>query len=140
MTEKTGRAESGTASGKTSVAAKGAAAQPSQERAAHVLAGDKVGVEAADDFARAKGLQSSFRYDAATGTIHVLKWSFATPKSRRPRIALGIALVIGGLLGFLPILGYWMVPIGLLVLSRDFAFIRRWRRSLALYWGRRRQR
>ena len=41
---------------------------------------------------------------------------------------LGVILVIGGLLGFLPILGFWMLPLGLIVLSIDFALVRRWRR------------
>src|SRR3954462_1824571 len=41
------------------------------------------------------------------------------PQSRGLRIGLGIALVLGGIVGFLPILGFWMVPLGLLVLSVD---------------------
>jgi hypothetical protein len=40
------------------------------------------------------------------------------------RIPLGIALVAGGLLGFLPILGYWMVPVGLILLAKDIPFLR----------------
>jgi len=28
------------------------------------------------------------------------------------RKTVGILLVIGGLLGFLPVLGYWMIPVG----------------------------
>ena len=41
------------------------------------------------------------------------------PQSRALRIALGGALVLGGVVGFLPILGFWMVPLGLFVLSVD---------------------
>lgn len=52
------------------------------------------------------------------------------------RIGLGIALVSGGLLGFLPILGFWMIPLGLLVLSADIALVRRWRRVLQVRWER----
>ena len=33
------------------------------------------------------------------------------PRSRVGRIATGSALVVGGTLGFLPILGFWMVPL-----------------------------
>jgi hypothetical protein len=33
------------------------------------------------------------------------------------RVAFGVVLIIGGVLGFLPILGFWMVPLGLVVLS-----------------------
>ena len=60
------------------------------------------------------------------------------PQSRRWRIGLGLALVLGGLLGFLPILGFWMVPLGLFVLSVDLPPIRRGRRWLSVWWGRRR--
>lgn len=35
------------------------------------------------------------------------------------RIPLAVLLVLGGLLGFLPILGFWMVPLGLLLLAVD---------------------
>ena len=38
--------------------------------------------------------------------------SMALPASRIARMAIGVALVIGGLAGFLPILGFWMIPLG----------------------------
>ena len=53
------------------------------------------------------------------------------------RIALGVALILGGFLGFLPVLGFWMVPLGLLVLSIDLAPVRRFRRRMEIWWGRR---
>ncbi|WP_419912348.1 hypothetical protein [Hoeflea sp.] len=59
------------------------------------------------------------------------------PESRMLRMGLGILLVIGGILGFLPILGFWMIPLGLLILSHDIPMVRRWRRRLALRFGRR---
>ncbi len=64
----------------------------------------------------------------------------ALPRSRLLRIALGVALILGGLIGFLPILGFWMLPLGLLVLSYDLPFARRWRRRLVVWWHRRRER
>jgi hypothetical protein len=64
---------------------------------------------------------------------------FHLPGSRWMRVILGILLVIGGLLGFLPILGFWMIPVGLLILSIDIPFVRRGRRRLSVWWGRRRQ-
>ncbi|PZO74552.1 MAG: hypothetical protein DI629_18240 [Mesorhizobium amorphae] len=64
---------------------------------------------------------------------------FHLPRSRKARIAIGCGLVFGGVLGFLPILGFWMVPLGLLVLSYEFARVRRWRRRSSVWWGRRRQ-
>ncbi|MBM3491796.1 MAG: hypothetical protein FJX68_15405 [Alphaproteobacteria bacterium] len=57
---------------------------------------------------------------------------------RSARVAAGCALVVGGLLGFLPILGFWMVPLGLVVLSVDVPVVRRQRRRLEVWWGRRR--
>lgn len=62
------------------------------------------------------------------------------PGSAPIRLVLGVLLVIGGILGFLPILGFWMIPLGIIVLSVDIHFVRRWRRKLEVRWGRRRQR
>ena len=61
------------------------------------------------------------------------------PRSRLARIVLGGALVIGGIFGFLPILGFWMIPLGLVVLSVDIAWVRRRRRRLVVWWQRRRR-
>lgn len=58
------------------------------------------------------------------------------PESRNKRIAIGVALTFLGLLGFLPILGFWMVPLGLLVLSYEFALVRRYRRRGVVRWER----
>jgi hypothetical protein len=58
------------------------------------------------------------------------------PRSRLLRIAIGIALVFFGFLGFLPVLGFWMVPLGLLVLSVDIPRVRRWRRRFAVWFSR----
>jgi hypothetical protein len=59
------------------------------------------------------------------------------PRGRRQRIALGVVLIAGGLLGFLPILGFWMIPLGFAVLSVDLPWMRRRRRRLVVWWGRR---
>ena len=58
------------------------------------------------------------------------------PASRFWRIVLGVLLCIGGLFGFLPILGFWMIPLGLIVLSVDLAPARRLRRRIETAWGR----
>ena len=47
------------------------------------------------------------------------------PDARWIRIPVGILFIIGGLVGFLPILGFWMVPLGLLLLALDVPFLRR---------------
>lgn len=59
------------------------------------------------------------------------------PHNKFLRQLLGWGLVLGGLLGFLPILGFWMLPLGLVVLSVDNAFIRRRRRRMVVWWNRR---
>lgn len=45
------------------------------------------------------------------------------------RVMLGIILLIGGFLGFLPVLGFWMLPLGVVILSIDFPPVRRFRRA-----------
>lgn len=47
------------------------------------------------------------------------------PSASWLRVPLGFLLVVGGLLGFLPVLGFWMLPLGLVLLSLDFALLRR---------------
>lgn len=47
------------------------------------------------------------------------------PKSRWARIVIGVLLVIFGLVGFLPVLGFWMIPVGLTILSIDIPAVRR---------------
>lgn len=49
----------------------------------------------------------------------------------------GVLLVIGGMLGFLPVLGYWMLPLGLALLAVDWPVARRAYRRLVSWWGRR---
>ena len=38
---------------------------------------------------------------------------------RWQRVTLGVLLIVGGILGFLPVLGFWMLPLGLAVLAID---------------------
>src|SRR3954468_13715069 len=47
------------------------------------------------------------------------------PSASWVRVPLGVLLVLGGLLGFLPVLGFWMVPLGLVLLALDVALLRR---------------
>ena len=61
--------------------------------------------------------------------------SMALPASRLARMAIGVVLILGGFLGFLPILGFWMVPLGLIILSVDIPVVRRWRRQAAVWIG-----
>ena len=64
---------------------------------------------------------------------------FKAPGTPLTRTIVGIALIIGGILGFLPILGFWMLPLGVIILSVDFHPVRRFRRKVEVRWGRWRQ-
>lgn len=61
------------------------------------------------------------------------------PHSRKARLASGGSLVFLGMFGFLPILGFWMIPVGLLILSHDMPSVRRRRRQLEIWWYRRKE-
>jgi hypothetical protein len=47
------------------------------------------------------------------------------PSSRLVRIPLAFLLVVGGILSFLPILGLWMLPLGLLLIAQDVPFLQK---------------
>ena len=68
--------------------------------------------------------------------VRLFNRHFHLPQSKPIRIGLGILLVAAGFVGFLPVLGFWMVPLGLLVLSVDLPIVRRWRRQLTVWWHR----
>jgi hypothetical protein len=59
------------------------------------------------------------------------------PASRVGRIILGVVFIFFGILGFLPVVGFWMVPVGLLILSQDLAMVRRWRRRISVWYAKR---
>ena len=50
------------------------------------------------------------------------------------RFILGLILIVGGLLGFLPVLGFWMVPLGIAVVLMD---VRPFAKFLTRKFGRR---
>jgi hypothetical protein len=56
---------------------------------------------------------------ASTG---FLAW-IRKPSSRIVRIPLGILLILGGVFSFLPLLGVWMLPLGLFLLALDLPFL-----------------
>lgn len=84
--------------------------------------------------------QDAQQNESPRRVISILGRDFTMPRSRSKRVALGIGLTILGCFGFLPILGFWMIPLGLLVLSYEFALVRRYRRRGAVSWGRWRKR
>jgi len=52
------------------------------------------------------------------------------PSARWLRIPMGVLLTFGGFLGFLPIFGFWMLPIGLALLADDVSLLRSCRRRI----------
>ena len=48
------------------------------------------------------------------------------------RLLFGLVLIAGGLVGFLPVLGFWMVPLGIAVAALDVKPVVRW---LKQRWG-----
>jgi hypothetical protein len=51
-----------------------------------------------------------------------VKW-LREPSSRWVRIPAALVLICAGFVGFLPILGFWMVPLGLLLIAQDVPFL-----------------
>jgi len=60
------------------------------------------------------------------------------PSSRWVRIPSGALLVVGGVFSFLPVLGIWMLPLGLALLAEDVPALRA-SRSKVLDWVERKK-
>ena len=71
--------------------------------------------------------------------IRLGKYRLPLPGSSIVRMLIGVVLILGGFLGFLPVLGFWMIPLGLMVLSIDLPIVRRGRRRIEVWWGNRRK-
>jgi len=54
----------------------------------------------------------------------LLRW-LRHPDSRWVRVPAGLLLIAGGVVSFLPVLGIWMLPLGLLLLAIDAPFLQR---------------
>ena len=79
---------------------------------------------------------SLYSPDMAPREIDIGSWRIKLPASRIARISIGVALILAGVLGFLPVLGFWMIPLGLMVISYDIAVARKARRKLTVWWHR----
>ena len=78
-----------------------------------------------------------------TARIHIGGRIVSLPRSPFVRVAMGVALILGGLVGFLPIVGFWMIPLGLLVLAIDYPPAGRLARNILArirLWRQRRRR
>ena len=77
------------------------------------------------------------RDEARPPKIRLFGRDIALPQSRLARSAIGVLLILCGFVGFLPVLGFWMIPLGLFVLAYDFPRVRRFNRRAGI-WIRRR--
>jgi len=89
-----------------------------------------------------RGPQEEKSQESSTGKgrrphVSLAGRKFPIPRSRLARISTGSAFILFGIFGFLPILGFWMVPVGLIILSYDVAAVRLLRRRLEVWWHRR---
>jgi len=73
-----------------------------------------------------------------TPVSRAIRW-LREPSSRWIRIPAGILLIVGGIFSILPLLGLWMLPLGLLLLAQDLPFLRRVERHWVRWKRRRRQ-
>ncbi|MDD9963269.1 MAG: hypothetical protein F4X81_11975 [Gammaproteobacteria bacterium] len=67
----------------------------------------------------------AFKRNVARIAFNTLKWG----RDHVPpgvRSLIGALLMVGGVFGFLPILGFWMFPLGLAFAALDFPPARRW--------------
>ncbi|TCS32043.1 hypothetical protein EDC15_11377 [Acetobacter aceti NBRC 14818] len=53
------------------------------------------------------------------------------------RVPSGLLFCVGGVLSFLPVLGLWMLPLGLLLLAEDVSFCRRISAKIMGWFARR---
>lgn len=68
--------------------------------------------------------------------VTIMGRKFRVPDSPHLRVIAGTLFVVGGVFGFLPVLGFWMIPLGLVILSVDLPAVRRVRRRMEVYFGR----
>jgi hypothetical protein len=59
-----------------------------------------------------------------TKVSHFIRW-LRKPSSFAARLAVAILLMLGGIFSFLPVLGIWMLPLGLLLIAQDVHFLQR---------------
>ncbi len=67
--------------------------------------------------------EPSLKQRVAGWTYRTLKWG----RDHVPpiiRSVIGVLFMIGGVFGFLPVLGFWMIPLGLAFIALDLPFAR----------------
>jgi len=64
-----------------------------------------------------------FENKLPAGPARFVNW-LRRPSSRLARIPLAVLLVLGGIFSILPVLGLWMLPLGLLLFAQDVPMLR----------------
>ncbi|HEY9539483.1 MAG TPA: hypothetical protein VIS03_17960 [Kiloniellaceae bacterium] len=59
-------------------------------------------------------------------------WALQAPAPLR--WSLGLLLIVGGVLGFLPVLGFWMIPLGVMLVASGSPRVRHVAKR-AIRWG-----
>ncbi len=65
-----------------------------------------------------------FEEKLPAGPARFVGW-LRKPSSIYVRIPLAFLLIVGGIFSFLPILGLWMLPLGLLLFAQDVPFLQK---------------
>jgi hypothetical protein len=63
-----------------------------------------------------------FETKLPAGPARFVGW-LRKPSSRYVRIPIAILLILGGIFSILPVLGLWMLPLGLLLFAQDVPFL-----------------
>jgi hypothetical protein len=58
------------------------------------------------------------------GVSQFIRW-LRLPSSFAVRLIIAILLILGGIFSFLPVLGFWMLPLGLLLVAQDVPLLQR---------------
>jgi len=69
---------------------------------------------------------------APDSLTRAIRW-MRRPQARIVRLPLGLLCIVGSFLWFLPVLGLWFLPLGLLLIAQDVPFLRRPVGRMTLY-------
>ncbi len=56
--------------------------------------------------------------------VRAIRW-LREPSSFPVRLVVALLLILGGIFSFLPVLGLWMLPLGLMFIAQDVTFLRK---------------
>jgi hypothetical protein len=68
--------------------------------------------------------EDSAQFDDFSKGSRFIRW-LRIPSSFAVRLAIAILLILGGIFSFLPVLGVWMLPLGLLLIAQDVPLLQK---------------